>query len=401
MVVMPLLMQAMMFFCLLVALAACASGSGLLGGGGDWQSGGLQHQHIHTLAIDSANAQNIYAGDIQGAIFNSTDAGQHWVQKSAGLPLPNPIHALSFDASGKKIYAATDKGLFVSTDSAHQWNALGTQVPADSFTALLVDPASTNVIYTGTSHRGVFVSGDGGNSWHSANTGLPAGAEINALALDPLLHQLWVATSTPTGLYVSPTGDISWRSSAIGLPTTSIINSVQPASASGGAQGLLYVGTNEGFFRSQDAGAHWGRGQVPLSSTTIYSILVDFRSTNSTTLYIGTNIGALRSDDSGQNWHAIAPGLPKGQPVYDLAIGATNNAQLYAAANDVYLFPGTSSATDSSHIVPLILIIFFFYLLLRFSQRTRRRRPNFPIPGSSTKPPTPPPSSTPEGPPNP
>lgn len=396
--------QALIFFCLLVALlAACAPGSGLLGGGGDWQSGGLQHQRIRVLAVDPTNAQNIYAGDAQGAIFASTDAGQRWTQRSTGLPLPNPLHSLSLDIPGKKIYAATDKGLFVSTDAARHWNALATQatgLPVDSFTSLLFDPAATSVVYAGTSHQGVFLSRNNGNSWQSVSTGLPTGAAVNDLALDPSLRQLWVATSSPTGLYASPAKDISWRSLANGLPSDGIINKVQPASVSGGAQGLVYVGTNKGFFRSQDAGVHWGRGQVSLSSTTVYSILLDFRSTNSTTLYIGTDLGALRSDDSGQNWRAVAAGLPKGQPVYDLTVGATGNTQLYAAANDVYLFPGTSSATDSKRIVPVILIIFFFYLLLRFSSRTHRNRRNFATPGARTHPPTSPTPTMTEGPPD-
>ena len=121
-----------------LSLSGCASSAGLLGGG-NWQSSGLEHQHIRRLTVDPNNAQVLYAGDEQGSIFTSTDAAQHWMRVKPGLPLPNMLHDLSFDPTGKKLCAATDTGLFVSTDAAQHWSNLGATtsgLPADSYTAL-------------------------------------------------------------------------------------------------------------------------------------------------------------------------------------------------------------------------------------------------------------------------
>src|SRR5579859_4062792 len=120
-----------------LALSACAPGTGILGGG-NWQLSGLQHQHIRAFDVDFKNAQLLYAGDAQNGVFVTTDGGQHWVSRSAGLPLPDMLYALSFDATGKKLYIATAKGIFVSADAAQHWHAVSTTqaaLPVDSYTA--------------------------------------------------------------------------------------------------------------------------------------------------------------------------------------------------------------------------------------------------------------------------
>jgi photosystem II stability/assembly factor-like uncharacterized protein len=364
-----------------VGLTACAPGTGILGGG-NWQASGLQNARIRLLAVNPNQPEQIYAGDEQGRIFMSANAGQQWQERSAGLPLPDPLHALSLDSEGKKIYAATEKGLFVSADAAQHWQALvspSSGLPVASYTTLFFDPTATHAIYVGTAQRGIFVSTDGGSTWRAASGGLPQGATVNDLTFDPELRQLWAATASPTGIYRLTDKGATWQAFMSGFPPNVTINAVQAAAASGGAQGLIYAGTNQGFFRSQDAGAHWQRSQMPLAETSIHTILVDFRGNNASTVYIGTDLGALRSDDKGQNWQSIATGLPKGASVYALALGAKDYAQLYAAADKVYLFPGTGGTSDPKRIVPLILILFFFYLLLRVTTRTRSRR-RIPVP---------------------
>src|SRR5205085_7437143 len=136
--------------------------------GGNWQSSGLQNKHIRVLAVDPNNAQNLYAGNDQGAIFVSTDAAQHWLARNPGFPVATHINALTFDNSGKKLYAATDNGIFISTDAAQHWNSVGTPstgLPLDSYTALAFDLNDSHAIYAGTAHHGVFVSKDDGKSW--------------------------------------------------------------------------------------------------------------------------------------------------------------------------------------------------------------------------------------------
>ncbi len=352
---------------LLLCLAACAPGSGIFAGGA-WQSGGLQHQHIRVFAVDPNNPQNIYAGDTQDGIYVSTDAGIHWSQRSTGLPLPTTIHALVFDDSGKNLYAATDTGVFISVDAAQHWAAIS-GLPAASCTALAFDLKAPHTIYTATMRTGVFVSTNDGSTWTAANGGLPVGISMNGLAFDSDQHQLWAATNM--GIYRSSDAGITWQALNTGLPSAVVVNTVFPAAISGGDQGLVFAGTNRGFFRSEDYGARWSASQVSLSGTSVNAILIDYQKV--TTVYVGIGLGVLRSDDSGQNWAGVASGLPRDQPVFALAMGANGYNQLYAADNDVYLFPGNRSAFDPSQIFPILLILAFFFALYRLSSRGRKR----------------------------
>ena len=352
---------------LLFLLVACAPGVGIFSSGA-WQSGGLQHQHIRALAVDPNNLQNIYAGDTQNGVFVSTDGGAHWSQRSAGLPAA-AIHALAFDDPGKKLYAATDAGVYVSADAAQHWSAVP-GLPPDGYTAIAFDLKAAQTIYVGTMHHGVLTSTNGGASWSPAQAGLPANATINSLAFDSTTHQLWAATDM--GVFRSPDSGKSWQVLNIGLPVAINVYAVLPASISGGDQGLVYIGTNQGFYRSQDSAAHWTRSQTPLTGVSIYALLIDYHTAS--TVYVATNTaGVLRSDDNGQNWGAVAQGFPTNQPVYALAQGASDYGQLFAAANDVYLFPGTSSAFDPSRLIPLLLVVIFFYFLIRVSMRGRNK----------------------------
>lgn len=362
---------------LLIGLSACAPDTGIFGG--NWQTSGLPHTHIRSLEVDPNNPQTLYAGDQQNGVYVSTDGGAHWTQSSVGLPSPVFVHALSFDTSGKKLYAATDSGIYISTDSAHHWSATGKtgtasgDLPTDTYTSLAFAAKAPYSIYAGTLQHGVLVSNDGAATWTPASSGLPAGVAINALTFDSVTNQLWAATAQ--GIYRSDNGGAGWRVFNTGLPTNLSINDIQPADVAGGLSGLVYAATSHGVYLSQDGGAHWAASEESLQAISIYTVLVDFRSTNGATAYIGTNIGAFRSDDSGEDWGSVAAGLPRGEAVYALIIGGLNNSQLYAATNTdgVYIFPGTSNGLNIGHLWPLLLIAALFILLYALISRTRRR----------------------------
>src|SRR5260370_1933861 len=182
---------------LVICLTSCAPGAGIFSGG-KWQTGGLQHQHIRTLTVDPNNPQIIYAGDSQDGVFMSANAGINWSQQSTGSALPIAIYALVYDDPGKKLYAATDKGILVSAGAAKHWSDVS-GLPADSYTALAFDLKAPSIIYTATEHHGVFVSTNEGSSWTAANRGLPTGIIINGLAFHSDLHQL----SPPPNLALS------------------------------------------------------------------------------------------------------------------------------------------------------------------------------------------------------
>lgn len=360
---------------LLVLLTACTANAGIFASG-TWQSGGLTKQHIHALAVDPNNSQNVFAGDAQDGVYYSADGGLNWQQRSAGLPTPTAVNALDFNDSGKMLYAATTNGLYTSANSGQSWT-IQSHLPVDEYTAIAFDLKTPGAIFAASQHHGLLYSSNSGLQWTSIDAGLPAHVAVNALTFDSNSHQLWAATDQ--GVYSSGGNGSSWRGLNTGLPGGAIINDVLPASVAGGNPDLVFAGTSQGFFLSQDQGLHWSASQTPLEHVNILDIVIDTQTIS--TIYIATDkVGVLRSTDSGENWGGTSPGLPAGQPVYYIIQGATNYSQLFAAANNVYLYPGTSSLVNPSQLLPLLLGIAFFYLLYRISRRSLRRSLDVPAP---------------------
>ncbi len=365
------LVRLLAFFLLSIFFSACSSSAGVLSGG-NWQQSGLAHLQVQSLAAQSGTPTTLYAATNQGNIFVSTDSGQHWSEHSSGLPLPDPVYKLSTNLNGQKVYAATEKGLFVSSGSVNSWTVVS-GLPTDRYTALDFSVRNLNTIYVGTGLHGVLVSTDSGSSWTQAGSGgLPVTESVNDLAVDADVGHVWSVEAS--GVYRLDSQKNRWQSLSTGLPSGIAINTVLPAGLAGGPANLVYLGTNRGFFLSEDAGAHWKRGAVPLSGTSVHTILIDSRNTDTKTLYLATDAGALQSIDSGQDWGLLAKGLPANQPVKTLVLGGDNYAQIYAVADAIYLYPGTSSGLTPGRIVPLVLLAVFFFLLVSLSQRSRRRR---------------------------
>jgi len=371
------LLPLLFFVMALGVFSACAPDTNL-SGSGSWQASSLTRQHIHALTVDPNKPQILYAGDGDGTIFSSSDAGQHWTKRGRVSPTSITLAMLTITSSSKTLYALTDAGLFASTDTAQTWYIVNTSssgLPADSYTTLVFDEQKS--MYLGTLHHGVFMSnGNDDTRWKAINSTLPPEIAINELAFDSTQHRLWAATSL--GIYRSDSAGTTWDSLNNGLPIADGgVTSIQPAASAGGAAGLVYVGTKHGIFRSMDAGTQWAESGQVLQGVPIQHILVDFRSANASTLYVGTKFGAFRSDDNGQNWRGIAAGLPQNTSVYAFAIGADKASQLYIAANNVYLFPGNSSAINPTRVITLLLILVLFVLLGLIAQRSTKRRRAF------------------------
>ena len=369
------LLPLVLFIVTLGVFSACAPDANLLGSG-SWQASSLTKQHIHALTVDPNKPQILYAGDEDGTIFTSSDAGQHWTKRGNVSPTSIMLSMLTINPAGETLYALTNTGLLASTDAAQAWHIVNTPssgLPADSYTTLIFDQQKN--MYVGTLHHGIYMSSSNADMhWKAISNTLPSEITINELAFDSTQHRLWVATSS--GVYRSDDSGTTWVASNSGLPTDGV-TSIQPAASAGGAVGLVYAGTKHGIFSSTDAGDHWAESGQVLQGVPIQHILIDFRSVNASTLYVGTKFGAFRSDDNGLNWSGVAAGFPKNTSVYAFAIGADKASQLYVAANNVYLFPGNGGAINPTRVITLLLILALFVLLGLIAQRSTKRRRAF------------------------
>jgi photosystem II stability/assembly factor-like uncharacterized protein len=344
------------YLCLLLALAACGSSSNT------WHASGLSAYHLSVLAVNANQPQDIYAGSDQGVIFVSVDAGGHWQRAKTAIPHASAINALGFDASGKRLYAATASGLWMTSDGGQQWQsvAAGT-LTRDSNTTQAFYPASTNTLYVGTAQHGIFMSTDAGSSWKLISSGLPTSVVVRGLNYDVYHQQLWAATAQ--GMYRAPASGASWSALSQGLPAHVAINSVVSASSS-----LIYAGTQQGIYISQDNGAHWAAKNDTLANAQITSLLLNPQSSG--TVYVGTQAGAFQSTDQGGTWSSIASGLPDHALVHALVVGGSDNGHLVLALDDMYTYTNTSG----NSLLNYFPILFFAILLISVYYLARRKR---------------------------
>lgn len=343
--------------CLLMVLAACGSNN-------SWQADTISTDHIHVLAVNTHQAQTIYAGGAQGVVLVSTDAGVHWQATKSPIPQTTTISALSVDPAGKKLYAATNSGLWWSADTGQQWQTVATgKLPTDTYTALAFNTAAASTIYVGTAQHGILMSTDAGTSWKNISSGLPATAAVRGLTYDIYLQQLWA--STDQGLYRSITNGTSWSALSQGLPAHVAFNNVAVV-----PNKIVYAGTQQGIYISQDNGAHWSAKNDTLANAHITALLLNPRSTD--TVYVGTQAGAFQSNNQGDTWSAIASGLPDNVSVQALVVGGTDSDHFVAALNNLYTYVNAGSNSLLNY-TPILIFVIIFIFVFYFSRKRRRR----------------------------
>lgn len=343
--------------CFILALAGCGSSGG-------WQAEAFGTYHIHALAVNTQQAQEIYAGGAQGVVLVSTDAGAHWQRTQSVIPQTATISELSLDASGKKLYAVTNNGVWWSADNGQQWQTVAAgKLPSDTYTALAFDTAAANTLYVGAARHGIFMSTDAGTSWKNISRGLPTSVAVRGLTYDIYQQQLWA--STDQGLYRTSNNGTSWSALNQGLPAHIAINSVAPTNSK-----IVYAGTQQGIYISQDDGAHWSAKNDTLANAQITSLLLNPHSTD--TVYVGTQAGAFQSTDQGGTWSAIAAGLPANKSVQALVLAGTNNDHFVAALDTIYTCTNTNS-TSILNFSPILIFVIIFIVVFYLSRRGRRR----------------------------
>ena len=291
---------------------------------------GLRPVRVSALALDSAI---IYAATDAG-IFISRDRGNRWLALNEGLGDGARPQAIAVSSKGalvgttqglyrwrdnrwtrasgdlagtlvrplvvetkraERVFAATLKGIFRSSDGGDTWSALSAIPGESSLHAFASDP---KIFFAGTS-RGMWASADEGKSWNPLNEGLVSTSVSDLIATPGALF-----AATQAGLAFSNDQGKTWREVA-GLGDTPVLSlSPDPTRAN-----VIYAGAlNGAIFISRDAGASFTRvadnvGNSPISALAAIPLANDAR-----VLYAGTLGGGLyRSADEGKTWN-VAPG---------------------------------------------------------------------------------------------
>jgi photosystem II stability/assembly factor-like uncharacterized protein len=243
----------------------------------------------------------------------------------SGIGLPNTeVHALIQHTSGA-LFAATDNGVFRSTNNGETWESASSGLMKMKISTLTT--TTDGKLYAGSTNGGIFYSLDAGDNWYLVinRLGLPAGlaallsgsnptnsatalpkTEIHALAAFTQNRQNYLAAGIDSGVYLSQDGGLTWQQ-----PPSNTVARGAALAFSAPSPGIApLVGMNTGvfpvemgnwrnaLFRRSPQGGH------PLPSLPVNALA--FR--QMTTIFAGTPQGIYRSQDNALNWTALSGG---------------------------------------------------------------------------------------------
>jgi photosystem II stability/assembly factor-like uncharacterized protein len=292
------------------------------------------------FAFDPSNPQIVYiltvAGDAAstGHVFKTTDGGAHWhATTTSGSGWVGDIQTLTADPRHPgTLYAGTTVAVYKTVDGGRTWRPYNQGLfppPGQRFcyrspgagppscvkqpfgtagtphfnrgngwvTAIAVDPANTNIVYSGAD--AVRKSTDGGHSWKTVFLPQLAWAEhISALA---------IAATRPEAIYAV-------------------------ANRSNGKT------THGSIYKSTDAGKTWratGGGEVftnPDGWTGALAVDPQYP----TTVYASIGRTLVRTTDAGASWQPVTQDLPQ-QDVTALTVDPQRSGIVYAGLYPTYM----------------------------------------------------------------
>jgi S1-C subfamily serine protease/photosystem II stability/assembly factor-like uncharacterized protein len=192
------------------------------------------------LSESSRDANVLYVGTDDGALWVTQDGGKAWSEIGKNLNLPAPRWVSTIEASrfaDGRVYICLDGHrsnddepyLFVSEDFGKKWTSINANLPWGSTRALRESPVNENFLIVGTEFS-VFASANRGGHWNSLNGSLPTvpvfdfafhptNGEVVAathgrslwIADVTALHQFNAEKMNEPGYLYKPTTAIRWR----------------------------------------------------------------------------------------------------------------------------------------------------------------------------------------------
>lgn len=221
----------------------------------------------HAKALLSIGT-DLYAGTDSG-IFLSTDSADTWISKNNGLTSSNVMALVS---SGSAIIAGTRGGIFKSINNGTNWSKVfdgdvwGVAVKGDNIFAALYN-------------EGIYLSTDNGTQWTLMNPG-----PINQSHLTYHLASSgnYFCAENYLGQQYKLTNDIYHWDEINGISEYELFSIANDSS-------VLYVGTQKGVYRSKVGFALWLAEFEGFGSSKVLSLAITGKN-----LYAGTEIGLYK-----------------------------------------------------------------------------------------------------------
>jgi photosystem II stability/assembly factor-like uncharacterized protein len=254
---------------------------------------GYAHRYVSAILADNKDVNTLYVGVVNdrefGGVFYSKDAGQHWLQKAAGLG-GKDVFALKQAASGTLV-AGTNHGMYSLDRNGSEWHPMNVLVVESS---VIVPRKGSRKARTTTSIQKSHLE-----------------SRVNDLELG---SGKWLA-ATSTGVYTSADQGKTWKGGQV-LAQTDFV-SVR-------AEGSTWVAaTRSSVLVSNDSGSTWKLAALPAYVVSIRSAAI----ASSSQIMIASREGAFRSGDGGATWEHVVNGIP-GKDISSVSFDATHKRLL-------------------------------------------------------------------------
>ena len=309
-------MKALLALCTASALLfmGCGPGVGMVTEGPEWSSmNGPRAQDVSALHLNADSTSAILAGTEDGNVYVCARPGEPWANLSTIQQRAKVHQFVQNPESPGNLYAATESGLFASTNNGTTWTArsVGAETTMTvGVRALAIDPWNTSMMYTGTIHKGMRRSTDGGMTWTPANDGIPGmdSADVHEILIDPSKPDRILAVASGLGVVHSSDAGNLWSrltsefTSTGSSVTTLVLNRQSPST--------MVYGTNAGGIRkSTDGGTTWSPTRLGSAEGNVLSLSTIPGQPDA--LLAGTEGGLLISTDFGTSWRNISGTLPR------------------------------------------------------------------------------------------
>ncbi len=321
---------------------------------------------LTAASCDLGGLIDLGGGGVRG-VLKSEDNGETFkpAEKLANKGDISTVTAnsLAFDPSTPDtLYMAASGGIYKSTDGAKTWRYILSNI---SVADIGIDPYQPNVIYAAgiVGQNGKIIKSlDSGTSWVDVYTEPSKNNTVSAVAVSPGNSSIVLAGLATGEIIRSFDGGHTWQSSK-DLADRIIRIKFGP---SGSAYALT---VHKGIFRSSDLGVGWdlisgslsgssfsSANQAPTSVTVFYDLALDRRQTG--VLYLGTEQGLFRSVDDGNSWAFLSfPVKNASLRASAVAVDPNNSNSLFAAVSSTIFKSSNGGVTWETKILPTAAVV--------------------------------------------
>lgn len=358
---------------------------------------------LNSIVVDPTNAARLFLATAGGGVWRSLDAGVTWVPigdtigtLSTGSLVMDPSDPNTLYLGLGDAFDGTGVGLVKSKDGGNTWSApvyLGTSTMTQQ---VVVAPTSSSIVLAAT-NKGLFRSTDAGATWSEVSlaTGQTVAPRVWSIAWTggggfvlSLEANPEVTTGTTDGqVFYSSDNGASWTRAA-GFTKASGIGRATVAAAPSSRTTLYAMAAVPNstattdladFFKSTDGGKNW----TALGATTKkyknapsasvggllnaqgwYNQLVLIHPTDPSSVYFGGAQLLIKTADGGSTYNKVTDWLGQGGLPYlhaDMHVGSFQSAGALYIGSDGGLFKSTDAGATFSSVLNTGLVTHLAY----------------------------------------